>query len=221
MSKGKRFLRTPIVTGILAIVAVALLLTGTIGGTRAALQATSEEFHSAVDLDGIYLQITENGKAVSGGKLTALLGEDTSLQLGKSYEDRMAVVNTSSPAAEYVRVTIYRYWTDSSGAKRLDLDPKLIELQPGDGWSIDANAPSESGERVVLYRAAPLASGASSVFCTGFRVKNDIAKVIKISDGVATYAYDGVNCVIEVVADAVQTGSAVKAQTSAWGDPIG
>lgn len=153
----RKKLASPVVTIVLFAVAAVMLLTSTIGGTRAALTYQSEDYIAYVALDHIGVTLLENGNEVSwryyirkpneqyelitetGKLLTGMLKEDEKLQLGKKYEEKLSVVN-SGGIDEYVRVTIYKYWlpaesaagtqeenADSAAAKR----PKMQELDPG------------------------------------------------------------------------------------------
>ena len=176
----KKFLRSGRFTAVLFVLAVALILVGSIGGTRAAISSESDVYESQLEVPDIAIALVENGKTpeTSGNKGAGGLWStnysdlgknllkdsgDSQIKLGKSYPLDVAVKNTGAIDA-FVRVTIYRYWVDSngkkldsgwfngSGSKRLDLDPSLIEVEIADPgvWKVD-NAPSEGDERIVLY----------------------------------------------------------------------
>ena len=159
--------------------------------------------------------------------LTNLLdGTDGKLLVGVEYPERLSVKNTQNSLNpgfdgddqnykiidEYVRVTVYRYWTRKENGvdtKAFDLDPSLIDLNfiEGEGWSIDADA--STAERTVLYYAEPLLAGQeSSLFADGLTIKSDVLNGNEYKD--ATFH-------IEAIVDAVQTHSAEEAKLSAWG----
>lgn len=156
----KKKLASPVVTVVLFAVAAVLLLTSTIGGTRAALTYQSEDYIAQVALDHIGVTLLENGERVSwryytpksgdqqyelieekGKLLTSMLKKDEKLQLGKKYEEKMSVVN-SGGIDEYVRVTIYKYWLPAESTAQTQEEStdstatekvrkKMQELDPG------------------------------------------------------------------------------------------
>ena len=151
----RKKLASPVVTVALFAVAAGMLLTSTIGGTRAALTYQSEDYIAQVALDHIGVTLLENGKEISwryytwesdtqyklitetGRLLTNMLQEDEKLQPGKKYKEELAVVN-SGGIDEYVRVTIYKYWLPAeaeqqaaeSADETLPPRPKMQELDP-------------------------------------------------------------------------------------------
>jgi len=273
----KRFFRSKAMTGVLFLLAVALLMTGSIGGTRAALSIQSGIYQSQMELSDIGASLTENSKVHTtvasrdfdnqnrvwsttyGNVIETVVKDagDTAFKIGKLYPVEFGVKNTGT-IPQYTRVTIYRYWVDANGqkiddygwfngdgAKKLNRDPKQIEIYRNGakidevapaGWSID-NAPSESGERIVLYYTANGGvlqadssggrNGEEVIFADAIRVNSDITKVVAASekevgqDGrtrvTYTYAYDGLGFVVDITVDAVQTHNAADAMTSAWG----
>ena len=189
MNTYRKIMRSPITTGVLFLLAAALLLTSSIGGTRAALTYFSDNYTSQVQMYDIGVSLVENGKAVSwrnyvqnsngqwnqatGVLLENMLGagDDTvlhvnnleplslsgkeSIKIGQPYDEVLSVSN-SGTIAEYVRVTVYKYWASVNadgtlGAKRTDMDPALIDLHfvTGNGWTFDEAA--STTERTVLY----------------------------------------------------------------------
>ena len=46
----KKIRRSPVVTGLLFLMAVVLLFAGSVGGTQAALQVFSDDYYSALNL---------------------------------------------------------------------------------------------------------------------------------------------------------------------------
>ena len=144
MRKIKSFFRSPMGTLFTFMLAVLLLMTGTIGGVRAAPQIFNPDFaYSGVELDQIGITLVENGnnkvvdlssrnynKSIQdfeyasnssdpkmGALLTNMLAEGEKLKFGYAYPERLSVRNSGS-IPEYVRVTVYKYWVD--GEDRFD-----------------------------------------------------------------------------------------------------
>lgn len=129
----KKLLRSPIVTGIMFVLAVGLLCVGAIGGTQAALTIRSRDYISQINLDHIGVTLLENGNGVAWrnyGKdansgftdeqqngnliLADLKGSedesvDPQLKIGKKYQCAITASNTGG-IDEYVRVIIRKYW---------------------------------------------------------------------------------------------------------------
>ena len=222
MKKIRDLISRPFVTVALFALALVLLGGSTVGGARAALTVESQYYNSQVQTSSIDVALLENGTAVSGkGALfSKLLGEDTSLKIGKKYTESLAVQNTGS-ISEYVRVTVYRYWLDEQGNKVPAMDSQWIKLGfvTGNGWSIDEASSTE--ERTVLYYADPLASGAvSSPFLNSVTIDERAARTVTqtgATEITTTYVYNGKSFCVEVYVDGVQTHNADKAKISAWG----
>ena len=244
MAGLRRFLRSGAVTAVLFVLAAGLLLTGTIGGTRAALTYFSEDYTSWVELFDIGVTLNENGKGIShrdynsasadgtwdevvGTLFSNLLPEGEELHLGQTYNEILTVTN-SGTIDEYVRVSIYKYWLDAEGGKLRQLSPELIDLHlvTGSGWTLDTA--SSTRERQVLYYDSVLSSGAtSSPFADTITISGDVARTVTrtttkdAATGYTTivteYDYDGVRFQVEVEVDAVQTHNAEAAIHSAWG----
>ena len=215
----KKVFRSPITTVILVIAAAGLLFGGIIGGVRAAPLILSDNYIANLELASIDIGLSENEIRVpNGGELlTSLVPEGESFHVGTVYDEALRVVNTGA-ITEYVRVTVYRYWTDSQG-KAVNLDPSLIRLHfvEGNGWTIDQGA--TTAERVVLYYSDPIAPGEStSPFTDTLAVSADVNRAVtRLEDGSEDFDYNDVNFHIEAVADAVQNHHAEDAMTSAWG----
>ncbi len=242
MKKGKKRSRMPVISIALFAVAAALLLGSTIGSARAALTYYSQTYTSRVQMQNIGVTLLENGEKVSwrdysdrsngswneatGVLLENMLAEGEKFQIGKVYGEELAVSNTGS-IDQYVRVNIYRYWTDADGKKLQELSPDLIDLNLvniGNGWVTDEQ--STTAERTVLYYDRPVAPGAVTLpFSDQLKVENGItAKVTqttktegKYTTITTTYDYDGVRFWLEVEVNAVQTHNAADAIWSAWG----
>ena len=140
------------ISGFLIAAAVVLLTFSMAGSARAALTYYSEDYVAQIDVKSIGVTLTENGNDISWRNYThkddewnkqtgVLLGNmladagDEQLVLNKKYKEELAVRN-SGTIDEYVRVSLYCYWTDEEGnEKRMDLDPKMIDLHlTGNGW---------------------------------------------------------------------------------------
>ncbi|NBK91628.1 hypothetical protein D5278_06470 [bacterium 1XD21-13] len=158
MKKLIKMLPPKAVTAML-VVAALLLLSGSVGGTRAALTYYSDTYSSRIRLDNIGVTLEEKGvqdenwkevswrnydkdgnweetkleEGISKPKLlTGMLAEGENLKIGKKYQEELRVKNTGS-IDQYVRVTIYKYWVDENGnkllGKDLTLDPAMIDLK--------------------------------------------------------------------------------------------
>lgn len=251
MKKQKKRMKIapPIVTVALFIVAVALLLGSSIGGTRAALTYYSETYSSRIQMYDIGITLLENDKEISwrdyssagdgtwneqtGELLKNMLADGEAVTLGKKYREELKVSNTGT-INEYVRVSIYKYWLDKKGDKLRDLSPDLIRLNLvnlGTDWIEDEEA--STTERTVLYYNKLLyAEGQglseSPLFADFLIIDDSIAKKVSqettTEDGyttiVTTYDYDGVSFQIEVEVDAVQEHNAEDAIWSAWGKRV-
>ena len=220
-----------------------LIATSAIGGSRAVLTYFSQDYGAQVQMFDIGVSLWEqsdkdaeshevshrNYVANSNGQwdlsstelLSNMLGEDDYLVIGQPYNEVLTVVN-SGTINEYVRVKVYKYWTDAEGNKVTVLSPNLIDLHyvTGNGWEIG----SQTEEQTVLYYSPLLESGAvSAPFTDTVTVYIDdslTADVIKEQEGNIiryTYKYDKYKFHIECEVDAVQEHNAADAMMSAWG----
>ena len=122
----KKIRRSPVVTGLLFLLAVVLLFAGSVGGTQAALQVYSENYYSALNMKNIGVTLYENGKVTSNrvyGKTAASewkerqdgelildrLGDDPYFKIGKKYPFVITAAN-SGDIDTYLRITVYKYW---------------------------------------------------------------------------------------------------------------
>ena len=209
----KKIFRSPVATVALFLVAAALLAVGTIGGIRAALLVNSNSYLASMELaDRAQVALVEND-AVTDGTLLADLAAEEAFCIGKTYDESLAVTNTGAIDV-YVRVTVYRYWTDADG-KAVELDPSLIILGfSEDGWTVDEDA--STPERTVLYYASPLAPGeTTSPFAETLTIDSRVASAVNADSH--EYSYDDVTFNVEAVADGVQTHDGEAAMLSAWG----
>ena len=249
-----------------------LLFSGSIGGTRAALTYYSDVYSSRVELGNIGVTLLESGETdresdgsdkwneiafrdydrdgrwetESGDLLNTMLPKDAEgnpedLKIGKVYKEKLKVKNTGA-IGEYVRVSVYQYWTDESGDERnRNLDPEYIKLKfvntgVGGDWLIDENAGTK--ERTVLYYRNVLpVDGETSSFTESIEIDPSITKLVAeetVSEKVtettggketttikkSTYVYDGKQFCLEVEVDAVQDHNAKDAILSAWGKDV-
>ena len=230
----KNLTRSTTVTVLLFLMAVLLLVLGSVGGARAALSLQSDIYESQLETTSINVAITENGKVVSNVMMLDSRdmvdrGGDKEFKIGKVYDLPLSVTNNGS-IDEYVRVTVYQYWVDpsgtvastgwfdGSGTKDRSLDPGLIKLVFSDGWTLDTDA-SATPERTVYYRPEVLKPGESAQFLESVSVDKSIVKLVEVSPetGKYVYTYNGKGFVLEIQADAVQTHNGDAARISSWG----
>ena len=236
----------PAATAVMFVAAMALLLFGSVEGTRAALTYYSETYASRVQMYDIGVSLLENGERVSwrdynssadgtwdentGVLLAHMLEEGESLKLGKTYPEQLSVAN-SGTINQYVRVTIYKYWTDAEGTKLPNLSPELIRLNLVNldtDWILDEEA--STPERTVLYYNKLLYAEGEGVsetplFADKLTIDGSIADRVgetrETSGGyttiTVTYEYDGARFCIEAKVDGVQEHNAQDAIWSAWG----
>ena len=229
----KRKTKMTRLNSFLLLAAVALLLFAGIGSARSAL-VESDKYETQIATKNIDLTINENGKAVGedGALLKSLLKDGETLKVGQMYPESLTVTNTGD-IDQYVRVTIYTYWTDADG-KRVDLDPDLIKtvFDSDKDWVVSKS--DSTKERTVLYYTKPLKPGeTTSDVITKVGLDQKVAKLITqepvpqesgaddedaaYTDVTTTYDYNGVQFGIRADADGIQTHSAEKAIRSAWG----
>lgn len=258
MKRLKKILSPKAATVMLAASAL-LLLSGSVGGARAALTYYSDTYRSQMSTQNIGVTLLEKGEAdedwrpvsyrnykdgeweISGNRendgklLTGMLAEGEELKIGKIYSEELRVEN-SGTIGEYVRVSIYKYWTDENDNKIRfvedePLDPGMIELKLNTtDWIVDKEA--STAERTVLYYSRPLSaprkeegedsgSSVTSSFVESVSVNRDVMKIVtekRENDTIkSTYVYDGKKFQIEVEVDAVQDHNAEDAILSAWG----
>lgn len=174
-----------------------------------------------------------NGEGKNAGRF---LGSDPAIVPGKTYPEEISVRNTGN-IDEYVRVTIYKYWTNPEGEKVFDsgekgistqgLSPALIKLNQtnSDVWLLDQKASTE--ERQVFYYKNLLKVGQdTSILCDSLTIDRSVADKVsqtktKNENGgtriSTTYDYDGWQFCVEAQVDAVQNHNIVDAAKSAWG----
>ena len=119
------------------------------------------------------------------------LGQDADLVFGKAYPEEISVENTGN-IDEYVRVTIYKYWTDPDGNKVFEsgskgtstqgLSPELIKLNltNTDVWIKDEDASTE--ERMVFYYSKMLGKQKDATSRDTLEVKAASTESVPLSD---------------------------------------
>ena len=219
-----KILRSPKATVVLFALAAVLLAFGSINAIQAAPRIESADYRAQVELSNINVAVTENGNIVEGdgALLTDFSAEDAEpFKIGKTYDEVLAVRNTQHPSStnegngidEYVRVSVYRYWTDEN-VKAVDLNPAFIKLNflTNDGWTIDKDA--STPERTVLYyKDIVPVDGDTNPFADKLTIDSAVATAMDHGE----YDYDNVSFHIKVTADAVQTHNGIEAMISAWG----
>lgn len=241
MTKMKKILRSPITTAVMFVVAIGLLLTGTIGGARALQMVETQVYQSRVQTQDIGITLKENGDDVSwrnyvrdkdgkadgswnaetGELMQNMLAKGEKFTLGKHYKEELTVVNSGN-IDTFVRVTIYKYFEKkvvkdgkTVTEKVTTLDPSLIKLglvNLDSNWILDEEATTD--ERIVLYYSTALEVGRPTVpFIEELWVDNNLATIV-------TKEYDttesGVNYhVFEVTYDYNGISFCVEAQIDA------
>ena len=229
MKKLRSFFRSPMATTLLFLLAVVFLVTGTIGGVRAAPTIfNATDFDREFELDQIGTSLVETNaggtNTYTGQSNTILAGlvpTGEKFAVGKAYDEELSVLNSGS-IPTYVRVTIYKYWVDENGNKMSDLKPEDIELTllTGSDWMEDTSARTD--ERTVLYYTNLLDCGdTTSPFADGIKINGDVLNIVKQTNnnGVITNLrlVDGKTFTVEVEVNAVQDHSARSAIWSVWG----
>ena len=209
-----------LVTALLFVLAIGLLICSTVGSTRAALSLQSDILDSNFGMLNIGIGMNVSGDAL----LQGMLGSDSKLLPGKEYSTPVNISNTGK-IDEYVRVTVYKYWLNSSGTKDTRFDPDLIELGVAGGWKKDTTIPSTYGEReVYYYTGKPLSKSGTVGFLNTVKINDKIMRLATQSTSgnviTTTYVYDGAQFCIEIVADGVQAHNAKAAIRSAWGKNV-
>ena len=220
----KKFLRSPKATVALFVLAAVLVGFGGINAILAAPRIESADYRAQVQLTSMNVVVTENGEPI--GEDSALLkrfaGQGANaFKIGQTYDENLAVRNAKLPGSanegegidEYVRVSVYKYWTDENG-KAVDLNPALIKLDflTENGWTIDEEA--STPERTVLYYNDVLPVGEETKpFADKLTIDSAVATAVSGGD----YSYDNVQFHVKVTADAVQSHNGEEAMTSAWG----
>lgn len=227
MKKRKKNSRFQKSTLALLAVAMLLLAGSAVGSTRAALTYFSDNYSAQMNTPEIGVTLVENGNdvAADGTEDGSLLADMTDVKPGMKYTEELAVKN-SGDIDQYVRVRIYKSWTDEDGEKDTTLSPSYIQLNtlPENGWLEDETA--RTAERSVWYYTSPVAAGSTTALLSDtIRIDNAVASKVSEEtyeeDGKlvteTVYAYDGYTFNLTAEVDAVQNHNAADAIRSAWG----
>ena len=230
--------KVPVSTVVMFTAALVLLCFSAVAGARAALNIFSDQYDAELKTLSINVALVdEEGTEISGDDgLTLPCDKDEEgndkVIVGKTYPMSYFVKNTGGDEAidEYVRVDVYKYWTDAEGEKDPSLDPKLIKLAFNSGdWIEDTKLGTD--ERTVLYYTKILAPGetTASSFLKSVTVDSDVSKYATLTESTdeegytvitTTYDFNGVSYKVEIQADGVQTHNAKDAIKSAWGGNV-
>lgn len=214
MNKFKKILLSPGITAAALIAAIGLLAFSGIGTARAVLSSYSQTYTSEVQTSGVSVALAEDCE----------IEKSTKLQLGKAYKDNLSAVNNGA-TPEYIRVTIYKYWTNKEG-KKCTVSPDLIGLNlvgVGSTWAEDTAAKTD--QRTVLYCKNLVPAGGSVQFADTLTIDKAIAHLDKVTQSepdangkiISSFDYNGIQYHIDVEVDAVQEHNATLAIKSAWG----
>lgn len=212
--------------------AAALLLLGSaIGGARAALVYSGENYPAQISTSAVSVALVEENagtgqKEYTGGStedgeeglpelLRGMVPEGEKIRPGKKYAEKLGVKNTGK-TEQYVRVTVYRYWTGADRETRVrTASPEYISLHfAEEGWEQDLTA--STAERTVFYYKKPLRAGETVYFAEGLSVDD---RVLMETEGEAL-VYGDLSFHVKVGVDAVQTRHAEEAVLSAWGRAV-
>ncbi len=219
----------PVKPALLLGAAALLLLSSTVGSTRAALTYYSDNYAAQIEMSSIGVALLENKAEVSGQNygdnatttgtlLKNMLSDGEKFTPGKPYDEALSVRNTGD-IDTFVRVIITKSWQDAEG-KDTTLAPSLIDLNilENTGWVVDAST-DYSDERIVLYYTQALAPGEETeALSDTIRIEPEIAQSVTVGeDGKYKYVYNGYSFHLEAEVDAVQMHNAEDAIKSAWG----
>ena len=133
----KKIRRSPVVTGLLFVLAVVLLFAGGVGSTQAALQVYSDNYYSALNMKHIGVTLRENDMDVAyrnygnsaasgfsekqdGDLVLNHLGDDPYFQIGKKYPFKITAKN-SGEISQYARITVHKYWVKVGSDERVGI----------------------------------------------------------------------------------------------------
>lgn len=241
----KRLKSLPKSVLVMFTAAIVLLAFSAVGGAQAALKYFSETYTGEFQTYHMGISLKENGNEIASKKWAsgtwstsgsaALLGDISTFEFGKTYDENLTVANTGEIPA-YVRATVYKYWVDKDG-KQTDLEPSYIDVKfnTSSGWVVDTkySETKDHPERTVLYYTKPLAAGEETPSFMESITADPAVKAVatqttetKTVDGkevttiTTTFTYDDKYFALEVQADGVQTHNAKDAIKSAWGRDV-
>lgn len=218
---------SPVKAVLVALLAVGFVFGG-VQTTRAALSIQSDYYVAEAQMQKIGINLVENGAVIpDGGALTLGLPGGEDFRYGKEYSEKLAVSVPGDSIKQYVRVIVTKYWKiDGKDGKLFEADMRQdtegkssIELgyTSGNGWS--EKVTSASGERDILYYLSPVEPGGMTTpFTDTLRVNGELKLVdTKQTEEGTVYIFDGMEFVIKVEAQGVQTHNARDAMASSWG----
>lgn len=161
-----------------------------------------------------------------------------SFKIGYAYPEIIQVRNSAGEGfippiqgqiAEYVRVSVSKYWEDKDGNKITTVSPDLINVvyEANNGWFEDTNAAST--ERRIFYYDSLLQPGETTKALTKSvavdpSILSNVTEETTTENGVTTivtkFDYNGVRLCLEATAYAVQEHNAEDAIHSAWGTNV-
>lgn len=176
--KKKIRLSSPVVTITMFVIAAALLIGSTVGGTRAALVYQSEYYTSQIEMKNIGVSLVErNGARDKDGNenpwtvvaqrdyasasdgtwdgqekgvlLSGIVEEGESFKLGKVYNEELAVVN-SGTIDQYVRVTLYKYWVEADPENPDGIDTQADQEEVENPTPDETKLPELSSDLIRL-----------------------------------------------------------------------
>lgn len=203
----------------------------------------SASYESRLNIGWIGVSLLENGEKIasreyansSDGSWNEMTGTLLNLEYedlipSKTYQEEIAVKNPDGGIDEYVRVSIYRYFTDADGSKAKYVSPNNINLNlcNNDEWLIDSLA--STTERTVLYYKRVLPSGEKTPnLIDSIKIDDNVLDAVNFtpqttSDGktiiTSSKEYEGLKACIAIQVDACQTHSAQDCFMSAWGRAV-
>ncbi|MBQ8994412.1 MAG: hypothetical protein IJ091_01215 [Oscillospiraceae bacterium] len=222
--------------------AIALLVFSTVKSAQALPTYVSGEYTTEFKMYHIGVALWEGSEIVnyksynSGDETwhvnsvedgTLFRGKEDALGAGETVSANVHVSNMGS-IDEYVRLVIYKYWTDGKGNKQYGLDPRLIHMDfQGEKWLLDETNSTE--EMYVLYYTEPLSfgedPGVTSDLTIMLSLDGEIKKEYSVIEVDTTtleyrYKYDGMAVRVEIEADGVQEHNAQDAIKAAWGREV-
>lgn len=231
MNKMKAWISSPKAVLPCFCIAVLLLSGSAIGGARAAMVYSGENYPAQISTAALSVALVEesagaaykeyeagsakNGEEALAGLLNGIASGEEKIKPGKKYAERLGVKNTGG-TAQYVRVTVYRYWTGKDQKTKVrTASPDYIDFDfAQESWEQDWTA--STAERTVFYYTKPLQPGESAYFAEGLTIDE---RVLTEKEG-DELVYGDLFFHVKVGVDAVQTHHAEDAALSAWGRAV-
>lgn len=192
---------------ILVITAALLIVTAAIGGATAYYRSETQA-DTGLGAGNLEIGLFENNGEAYKPKEGVPMGG--TVMPGAVLNYPVYAENTAAHDL-YTRITVRKFWEDTEGNKRTELNANYINLildNPGD-WIID-KSDSENGEEITLYHRKPLKAGEK----TGDIIKNiEIANISSSEQN----DYAGLRARVFLDADAVQKTAGQDAILSEWG----